>query len=305
MAPRRRFLITGATGKQGGAVVSSLLEYRAKLPPDQTFEVLCLTRNTTSERAVSLGSIEGVTIIAGNLFFPLSAFDKAVPIDAVFCMTCPGDLGDEEKQATALIDASLTHGVKHFVFTSVDRGGADVSETNPTDIPHFRSKHNVEKYLKASCAESQMTWTILRPVGFMDNLTPNFRGNSFAAIWATFGEKRLQLVSARDIGHFGAVALLEPKEYEGRAVGLAGDELNSKEAKRIFRETMGYEMPQTWAFVAILIEFAIPEMGQMFRWLRKAGYSVDIKGLRKEYPELQDFRAWLQESSLYERKLGM
>lgn len=303
MPPRCLFLITGATGKQGGAVVNSLLEYRTRLPADQKFDVLCLTRNTTSEKAVSLDSTEGVSIIAGNLFFLLSVFDKAIPIDAVFCMTCLGDIGDEEKQATALIDASLTHGVKHFVFTSVDRGGANVSKTNPTEIPHFKSKHNVEKYLKAACAESQMTWTILRPVGFMDNLTPNFRGGSFAAIWATFGEKPLQLVSARDIGHFGAMALLESGEYEGRAVGLAGDELNLKEAQRIFRKTMGYEIPQTWAFVVILIEFAMPEMSQMFQWLRKEGYAVDIKGLREEYPELQDFETWLKESSLYKRKL--
>ncbi|OBT61282.1 hypothetical protein VE03_09374 [Pseudogymnoascus sp. 23342-1-I1] len=303
MAPTRRFLITGATGKQGGAVVNSLLEYRTKLPSDQKFEILCLTRDTTSEKAVSLASNEGVSAVPGNLFFPLSTFDKVSPIDAVFCMTCPGDLGDEERQATSLIDASITHGVKHFVFTSVDRGGAEVSETNPTEIPHFKSKYNVEKYLKEKCAESQMTWTILRPVGFMDNLMPNFTGRGFTAIWAQIGKKPLQLVSARDIGHFGALALLRPEEYAGRAVGLAGDELNFETAQRVFRETMGYEMPRTWTFVASLIAFALPEMGQMFKWLKEEGYAVDIKGLREEYPELQDFRTWLQESSQHERNL--
>ncbi|OBT42042.1 hypothetical protein VE00_07442 [Pseudogymnoascus sp. WSF 3629] len=303
MAPIRRFLITDATGKQGGAVVNSLVEYRSKLPPDQTFEILCLTRNTTSEEAVSLASTEGVTIIVGNLFFPLSTFDKAVPIDAVFCMTCPGDLGDEEKQATALIDASLSHGVKHFVFRSVDRGGLELSETNPTDIPNFRSKHNVEEYLKEKCTESQMTWTILRPVAVMDNLMPNMTGKAFAAIWRQIGEKPLQLVSARDIGHFGAMALVHPEEYAGRAVGLAGDELNFEKGQRVFRETIGYEMPRTWTLVARLIRFAIPEMGQMFNWLQEEGYAVDIKGLREEYPELQDFGTWLRDSSQHERGL--
>ncbi|KFY34953.1 hypothetical protein V494_06328 [Pseudogymnoascus sp. VKM F-4513 (FW-928)] len=301
MARTQRFLITGATGKQGGAVVNSLLDERAKLPPNQKFEILCLTRNTTSEKATSLASNEGVSIIGGNLFFPLSAFDRAIPIDAVFCMTCPGDLGDEGKQATALIDASITHEVKHFVFTSVDRGGPVVSETNPTEIPHFKSKHNVERYLKTKCADSQMTWTILRPVGMMDNLMPNFTGKGFAAIWVQIGEKPLQLVSARDIGHFGSMALLQPEAYAGRAIGLAGDELNFEKAQTVFREVMGYEMPRTWTFVASLIAFAMPEMGQMFKWLREEGYAVDIKGLKDEYPELQDFGTWLKESSQHER----
>jgi uncharacterized protein YbjT (DUF2867 family) len=300
MAPIRRFLITDAIGKQGGAVVSSLVEHRSKLPSDQKFEILCLTPNATSEKAVSLASTDGVTIVVGNLFFPISALDKAVPIDAVFCMTCPSDLGDEEKQATALIDACLIHEVKHFVFRSVDRGGVELSETNPTDIPNFRSKHNVEKYLKEKCAESQMTWTILRPVAFMDNMMPNMTGKAFAAIWAQIGEKPLQLVSARDIGHFGALSLVNPEEYVGHAIGLAGDELNFEKAQRVFRETIGYEMPRTWAFVASLIKFAIPEMGLMFKWLQEEGYAVDIKDLREEYPELQDFGTWLRDDSQHE-----
>ena len=264
-------------------------------------------------------------------------------------MTCPGDLGDEEKQASALIDASIAHGVKHLVFTSVDRGGAEVSEINSTEIPHFKSKYNAEEYLKAKCAESHMTWTILRPAGFMDNLMPNFIGKGFAAIWAQIGEKPLQLVSVKDIGHFGAIALLQPEEYAGRAIGLAGngggqysmwrnshrlvgesikrcarslspsvaqsspvpnlppwrsgDELNFEKAQRVFRDTMGYEMPRAWTFVASLIAFALPEMGQMFKWLREEGYGVDIEGLKEEYPELQDFGTWLKESSQHEQSL--
>lgn len=185
----------------------------------------------------------------------------------------------------------------------MDRGGAEVSETNSTEIPHFKSKYNIEKYLKAKCAESQMTWTILRPMGFMDNLMPNFTGKGFAAIWAQIGKKPLHLVSAKDIGHFGAIALVQPGEYAERVIGLAGDELNLDQAQKVFRETMGYEMLRAWTFVASLIAFALPEMGQMFKWLREGGYAVDVKGLKEKYPELQDFRTWLKESCQHERGL--
>ncbi|KFY18895.1 hypothetical protein V491_04667 [Pseudogymnoascus sp. VKM F-3775] len=270
MARTRRFLITGATGKQGGAIVNSLVECRANLPSNEKFEALCLTRNTTSEKAVALASNEGVSAIAGNLFFPLSAFDKFGPIDAVFRMTCPGDLGDEEsKPLPSSTPASPT-------------GSSTLSLRAWTVV----SKYNAEEYLKAKCAESHMTWTILRLAGFMDNLMPNFTGKRFAAIWAQIGEKPLQLVSVKDIAHFGAIALLQPEEYAGRAIGLAGDELNFVKAQKVFRHTMGYEMPRAWTFVASLIAFALPEMGQMFKWLREEGYGVDIEGLKEEYPEL-------------------
>lgn len=94
--------------------------------------------------------------MAGKLFFLESAFDKAVPIDGVFCMTAPGDLGDEEKQANALIDASLTHGIQHFVFASVHRGSAAARATDPNEIP-LMGEYNIENHLQARCVHSLMT----------------------------------------------------------------------------------------------------------------------------------------------------
>lgn len=88
-----------------------------------------------------------------------------------------------------------------------------------------------------------MTWTILRPVSFMDNLAPGFIGKAFAGMWAQVGEKPLQLVSTQDIGRFSAGALLNPGECEGGAIRLAGDELNAKQAAKIFSETLGLMMP--------------------------------------------------------------
>ncbi|KAI9881667.1 MAG: hypothetical protein M1823_006622, partial [Watsoniomyces obsoletus] len=129
----------------------------------------------------------------------------------------------------ALIDAALENGVEHFVFTSVDRGGNGRSDENPTEIGHFISKHNVEKHLREKTQEGKggMTWTILRPVAFMDNLTPGFFAKLFAVMWLGLGEEtKLQLVSVTDIGMFAAKALggFDKEEYKNQAIGLAGDE---------------------------------------------------------------------------------
>lgn len=304
MSTPRRFLIVGATGKQGGAVVAALLDERANLTSNEQFDILCLTRDAHSPKARSLESKPGVALIQGDLFHAATLFENAGPLDGVFCVTAPGRLGDEERQATALIDASVAHGVPHIVFTSVDRGGEGLSEKTPTRIPHFASKHRVEEYLKKKASENdgKFTWTILRPVAFMDNLTPDFMGKGFASLWAQVGEKPLQLVSTKDIGKFGAEALLQPQVYKDQAVGLAGDELNFEQASKIFKEEMGYDLPRTFGFIACAIKFAMSDMGTMFEWFKTDGYGVDIQKLRLRNPEIQDFRAWLKEKSGFKPK---
>jgi hypothetical protein len=58
----------------------------------------------------------------------------------------------EESQGKALIDESIRQKVKFFVYSSVDRGGEDRSFNNPTNIPHFMTKHNITA---SSCGSHQ------------------------------------------------------------------------------------------------------------------------------------------------------
>jgi uncharacterized protein YbjT (DUF2867 family) len=291
----QKVLITGATGKQGAAVIDALIASKAP------FQILALTRDAS--KAQSLASKANVTVVEGNSANPASIFESHKPIYGVFCVTVPGKEGAEEAQAKPLIDESIKNGVEHFVFTSVDRGGPGKSEKNPTNIPHFASKHRIEEYLKEKSGNgSKMSYTILRPVAFMDNLDPtSFSGKGFASLWAGMGDKPLQLISVHDIGLFGARAFTDPS-FKGRALGLAGDELTLAQGKKVFKDTMGYDMPETWGFVGSAIKFMITEVGTMFNWFRDEGYGVDIPALRKEEPRLQDFSKWLKESSKFTKQ---
>ena len=92
------------------------------------------------------------------------------------------------------MNAAAENGVKQFVFTSAERGVK--GDTDPTPVPHFQSKFNIEARLKEVSATSGMKWTIIRPVAFMENLTPDFFGKAFATMWGLNGEnQKLQLVS--------------------------------------------------------------------------------------------------------------
>jgi hypothetical protein len=65
---------------------------------------------------------------------------------------------------------------------------------------------------------------------------------------------------------------------------------------------MDFGMPTLFSFLGAGIQHIVKELRTMFRWFKTDGYKVDIEALRKEYPELQDFRGWLENSSKFEKR---
>jgi len=247
MATRNiNILVVGATGKQGGAVIRAL---RGMGRDDITVHVLALTRNVESDGAKALLAerYKGlVDLVQGDITKPepIFASQPQGSIDAVFLVTTPGKM-PEDQQAIPFIDAAVEHGVKHIVFSSVERGGDEKSWTNPTDIKHFREKHNIEIHIrdKAKKEPAKFTWTIIRPVAFMDNWNGGFFGAAFSALLSVTlkPDTKLQLVSVHDIGRFASAALIFPGKWAGRAFGLAGDALTLDEAKKAFQSVVGLE----------------------------------------------------------------
>lgn len=199
-----------------------------------------------------------------------------------------------------MIDASIKNGVRHFVYSSVDRGGAK-SDNDPTNVPHFMSKFEIEQYLFKKTRDGGMDWTVLRPVAFFENLVPGFLGKVFSTSWQMTLKKRqtLQLVATSDIGFFAAKALMEPDEYKNKKITIAGDELTYDQFKDIFEKKTGQSMPTTFRFVAAIINWMIKDLGYMFKWFRDVGYGADILNLRKANPELKDFATWLEKESQF------
>jgi len=202
----------------------------------------------------------------------------------------------EQRQGQALVDSALKHGVKHFVYTSVDRHG-ETSLNNPTNIPHFVSKHHIEHHLIDKSKNTDMSWTILRPVAFMENFAVGFVGKVFASAWQLAIKSRpLQLVATDDIGVFAAKAFEEVDRYKGQAISLAGDELTYEQMVEVFKRTTGAPAPLTWSFVARLVLWLSEEMGTMFAFFEKEGYAADVAELRRVHPGLKDLGTWLEEN---------
>ena len=304
MTPPRTLLVTGATGKQGGALINALLSSQ----PTPPFNIAALTRNRTSNSAKALAARPRISLVEGNLDDPEPVFKQLGPVWGVFLVTLPMGNGQnadsEETQGKALVDAAVKNNVKHFVFSSVDRGGPELSDNESTNVPHFVSKYRIEKRLieKATVSPQGMGYTILRPTAFFDNLTPDFMGKGFAAMWKGMGEKKLQFISTRDVGRYAAFAFEDSEKYHNQAVSIAGDELNFSEGEGIFRTVVGEDMPTTFVLVGRALRLGVKELGTMFTFFERVGMAADIAELRKHDADLQDFGRWLRESSPWAQK---
>ncbi|KAK5716264.1 hypothetical protein LTR17_016528 [Elasticomyces elasticus] len=301
MATARKLIVTGATGKQGGALIKALLS-----KPSQPFEIYALTRDKSSRSAQALASKPNVHVIQGDFSTPKAIFEQVEKPWGLFSITMPMDVKKEEAEGKAMTKAAVEAGVQHIVFTATDRGGNIGSENNPTGVPHFRSKYNIENDIKAqSEANPHVTWTFLRPVAFFENLGNNFFGRGFVAMWRLNGlDRPLQQISTTDIGLIAADAFLnaDSEEYRNKAISLAGDELSPNDAARIFKEVTGQEIPYTYPMVGRLLRWMLKDhLGLMFDWFVTDDFKADVKALRQRYPFMKDFRAWVADESAWKK----
>ncbi|KAM3079621.1 hypothetical protein ACMFMG_006033 [Clarireedia jacksonii] len=279
-------LITGATGKQGGAVVEAL-----SAKPSKEFLVLAVTRDTNSNLDDVTTLFQDAKRVAGSAIWGV----YSVQISMGKGVTKESEI----RQGTTLVDESLKNGVKHFVYSSVDRGGDEKSWKNATPIPHFQTKHQIEHHLKDKAGD-KMGWTILRPVAFMDNLQPGFQTSVFVtALRDTLNDKPLQWVATSDIGKFAAKAFKQPDRWNHKAVGLAGDELTVSQLSDSFNEAIGRPAATTYSFFGSALKWAVPEMGTMLNWFADEGYGANIAALKKEEPGLLDMKTWLKQKSAF------
>ena len=139
-----------------------------------------------------------------------------------------------------------------------------------------------------------MSWTILRPVAFMDNLDGGFVAKVFATSWRLVVKSRpLQLIAVDDIGVFAAKGFTSPGDFREKSISLAGDELTYEQMEKTYQEETGSPVPTTWGFVARLVLWLSREMGTMFDFFEREGYGANIAELRQMHPGLKDFKTWL------------
>ena len=276
MAQKLTVVVTGSTGKQGGAVARGLLERGHK--------VRAITRDPSSSQAKSLANA-GATLVAASLEDPAAIAKALEGATSIFVMTTPsGGTAAETRQGVAAADAAKAAGV-HLVFTSVG------SANRKTDIPHFDSKYEVEKHI----AKVGVPATILAPVFFMENLYFAKEQLAKGIYAATLPPTRtLAQVAVADIGAVAVRVLEDAGRFTGKRFDLASDELTGNDVIAILSRVTGrpfthYQIPPD------VIRQRMGEDGvRMYDWLDRVGYTVDRAALRREFPDVafHDFESW-------------
>jgi len=277
----RTILVTGATGRQGGAVARTLMTHGWK--------VRALVRDPSTPAAQQLAK-NTIELIKGDLFTTASLEEALRGVYGVFSVQTSDaehGIGGEIIQGKLLVDAAHRAQIQHFVYSSV--GGAE----RESGIPHFESKWQIEKHIRALGLPA----TIIRPVFFMDNFTSYFGEpikQQNKLILPLHQDTRLQLIATEDIGSFAALAFEQPTGFLGKALEIAGDELSMTE----LAETFSRVMKRTIEFVELPMEQMIqgdPEMALMFEWFNTHGYQAVLPALRALHPALLTLETWLRQ----------
>src|SRR5712671_6843418 len=277
MAQKLTVVVTGSTGKQGGAVAQGLLE--------RGHTVRAVTRDPSSSQAKSLAKA-GATLVAALLEETATITKALEGATSLFAMTTPfgGGTDAETRQGVSAANAAKAAGV-HLVFTSVN------SANRQTGVPHFDSKYEVEKHI----AKIGVRATILAPAFFMENL---YYGKEQLAkgIYAVAlpPTRALAQVAVADIGAVAVRVLEDAGRFTGKRFDLAGDELTGNDIVAILSRVTG----RSFTYSQVPLDVARQGMGEdvakMYEWLDRIGWTVDRAALRREFADVafHDFESW-------------
>jgi uncharacterized protein YbjT (DUF2867 family) len=279
MSVQGPILVTGATGKQGGAVAHELLQ--------RGHEVHALTRKPASAAAQELER-QGARIVQGDLNDAASLQRALAGKWGVFGLQNTWEAGveQEEEQGKRLAEAARQASVQHYVYTSVG------SAHRRTGIPHFDNKSRVEDRVRALAFPSHV---ILRPVFFMENfVSPWFKpaidqGQLMIALEPT---TVLQMIAVQDVGKYGLLAFEKHAELNRAEIDIAGDALTMPATAAALSEAAGRPI----SFVKLPIE-AVRQNSEdyalMLEWFDRVGYDADIAGNAQRYGIAPtSFREW-------------
>lgn len=239
-------LVTGGTGKQGGAVLHELRK--------RGIPVRALVRDPSGEKVAALGEL-GVELAKGDLNDAVSLRPACVGVRAVFSVQMP-DMTDllsdlELTQARNLIEAAKAEGVPHFVQSSVsgtaERENAPGWSEGRWHATHMGHYWDMKAAVEASVRDAGFQrWTIVRPAFFMENfIRPSFLFANWTEdrlLTAIRPDTELAMVAVHDIGVAVAMAVENPDRFNGLQLELAGDRLSMREVAAVLSDTMGIDL---------------------------------------------------------------
>ncbi|MFC3995827.1 NmrA family NAD(P)-binding protein [Nocardiopsis sediminis] len=293
-------LVTGATGRQGGATARALLA--AGVP------VRALVRDPATARARAVEAL-GAELVTGDLHDRESVVRAAEGARSVFSVQMPEptpdgfDFDGEVAQGINLIEGARAAGVPQFVHTSVAGAGQHTEAPGWAEgrwasmEPTLGAKAAIQDRLRAA---GFPRWTLLKPGTFMENFLPSMaflfpRGIEGGLVSVLKPTTRLSLVAVADIGAAAAAAIAAPERFDRVELELAGEHLSMAEIAEVLSRVLGTplsapDMTEAEAFAA-----GMPAMGASHEWMNVNGQPARPEYARELGIPVTGFEQWARE----------
>jgi uncharacterized protein YbjT (DUF2867 family) len=284
MTGDKTILVTGATGRQGGAVARHLLA--------EGWKVRALTRDPDKPQAKALKEA-GADVIKGDLNSPKRLKLFFEELFGVFSVQNPWITGLEKEveHGIAIADMAAETGVQHLVYSSAGPGKTG------TGVPHFETKIRIENHIR----DLGISHTILRPAGFMElmsdkdfvpplvawNVTGKVLGDDYPLTW----------VATDDIGAVTAKVFAGPERFKGKEIPIAGDRKSMAECREIYKSVHNknpFRIPApVWMF-----KMMQKDLWKMYQWMLKDPEPDGIiDQTRQIHPEVMNVESWMRKSA--------
>lgn len=173
------------------------------------------------------------------------------------------------------------------------------ADSCPENIGHFKSKLDIENYLRAST----VPYSIIRPAAFFENFDDpkNYNGlkkGSIKGLWN--GKVKVNMVSCADIGKAAAVVLQNPSSWLYRTLDCVSCTVTGTEFAAALTNVSGVHCKYSTLFIGYVLWFLIPDLYRMVRYFEandnaRSNMTASIDRLKRLIPEAQGPREWLIE----------
>ena len=293
------YLVTGATGRQGGSTARTLLQAGAK--------VHALVRNPESSAAKAIEA-HGAKLFKGDAADTAAITTALEGVSGVF-FNPPYPAEDTLQVTQRFIATCAKAGVETFVLSSTagtDKH-AEMLAKDPS-YPERQKKFQGYWNLKIGTEDAARkagfeNLVILRASLLFHIYLPRDAEALFPALWkesklitALKPETKVPHLLAEDVGRFAAASLLEPAKFAGKEIDLAAENLTAKEVAGIIAGIASAKIeapvPEFDGFEAVGVDFPLAGYHE---WCNEIDANVDVAALKGYGIEVTTMKQFLGE----------